>query len=258
MNVHPTAILHATARLADDVSIGPYCVVGEGVEIGAGCELISHVVLGGPTRIGAENRFFPYASVGLEPQDLKYHGEASRLEVGDHNVFREFVTVHRGTQGGGGVTGIGDKNLLMAYSHVAHDCFLANHVVLANGASLGGHVCIEDYAVLGAFCGIHQYCRIGRHSFIGAYTPINRDVLPFSMTTEEREASAFGVNAVGLERRGFTKQEIHRLRKVFRILTHSGLNTSQALAEIEAQNEGCERINQLLAFIRKSKRGIVK
>ena len=258
MKTHPTAIIHESVKPAEDVRVGPYCIIGRGVELGPGCVLESHVVVGGPSRFGARNRFFPYASVGLEPQDLKFHGEASRLEVGDDNTFREFVTVHRGTQDGGGVTHVGSHNLLMAYTHVAHDCALGSHIVMANGASLGGHVVIEDYAVLGAFCGIHQFNRIGRHSFIGAYTPVNRDVLPFSVTTEERQAEIFGVNAVGLERRGFEKKEIHRLRKVFRILTESGLNTSQALEQVEAQAEGFESVGQVVDFIRNSKRGFVK
>ncbi len=264
MKVHPKAIIHEKASLGSGVSVGPYCTVGEAVEIGADCELISHVVLGGPTRVGEKNRFFPYASVGLDPQDLKYKGEPTRLEIGDHNTFREFVTVHRGTEEGGGVTRIGNHNLLMAYCHVAHDCQLAHHIVMANGAALGGHVTIEDYVVLGAYCGIHQFSRIGRHSFIGAYTPVNRDVVPFSMTTEDRKAEIYGVNVVGLDRRGFSKKQIHALRAAFRLLTQPGLNTSQAVDAIEEQIQQVEpagdgeSLKQLVEFIRAAKKGIVK
>ena len=264
MKVHPTAIIHEKASLASGVSVGPFSTVGEGVEIGGDCELISHVVLGGPARIGEKNRFFPYASVGLDPQDLKYKGEPTRLEIGNHNTFREFVTVHRGTEEGGGVTRIGSHNLLMAYCHVAHDCQLADHIVMANAAALGGHVTIEEYAVLSAYCGIHQFCRIGRHSFIGAYTPVNRDVVPFSITTEDRKAEIYGVNVVGLDRRGFSKKQIHELRAAFRFLKQSGRNTSQAVDAIEehvkqAEQDGDgEPLKQLVEFIRAAKKGIVK
>ena len=264
MKVHPTAIIHENASLGSGVSVGPYCVVGPGVEIGADCELISHVVLDGPSRVGEKNRFFPYASVGLEPQDLKYKGEITRLEIGDHNIIREFVTVHRGTEQGGGVTRIGNHNLLMAYCHVAHDCQLADHIVMANGAALGGHVTIEDYAVLGAYCGIHQFSRIGRHSFIGAYTPVNRDVVPFSMTTADRKAEIYGVNAVGLDRRDFSKKQIQALRGAFRILKQPGLNTSQAVDAIKEQIQQADQaddqevLKKLVEFIWTAKKGIVK
>src|SRR5437016_1799416 len=230
MKAHPSAIIDPGARIACTVTVGPYSIVGAGVELGEDSEVMSHVVLHGPARLGKRNRFFPYASIGLDPQDMKYRGELSTLEVGDENIFREFVTVHRGTAGGGGVTRIGSRNLLMAYVHIAHDCILGDHVIMANGASLAGHVEIGDYAMVGAFCGIHQFCRIGAASFLGSYTVVNKDVLPYSKTSAERPMSVYGANRVGLERRGIPKEDIDELQAAFRLLSRSKLNTTQALA----------------------------
>lgn len=258
MKAHPTAIIHPRAQIACTVTVGPYTVIGEGVELGDDCEVMSHVVLGGPAKLGKGNRIFPWASIGLEPQDMKYHGEPTRLEAGDGNVFREFVTVHRGTAGGGGVTKIGNHNLLMAYVHIAHDCTLGDHIIMANGASLAGHVEIGDHAMVGAFCGIHQFCRVGAYSFLGGYTLANKDVLPYSKTSSDRPAAVLGANRVGLERRGLGKDEIDQLEAAFRLLSRSKLNTTQALEAIESRGIKSGHVRALVEFIKTSERGVVK
>jgi UDP-N-acetylglucosamine acyltransferase len=258
MKVHPTSIIHPRAQIAGGVSVGPYTVIGEGVELGEDCEVMSHVVLGGPTKLGKQNRIFPYASLGLDPQDMKYHGEPTRLEIGDSNTFREFVTVHRGTTGGGGVTRIGNHNLLMAYVHIAHDCQLGDRIIMANGASLAGHVEIGDHATLGAFCGIHQFTRIGVHSFLGAYSGVNKDILPYSKTTVDRPLTVLGPNRIGLERSGLSKSDVDELDAAFRLLSRSKLNTTQALEAIEAQGFHSGHVKALVEFIKSSERGVVK
>lgn len=258
MKAHPTAIIHPQARIACSVTVGPYSVIGEGVELGEDCEIMSHVVLGGPTRMGKGNRIFPYASLGLDPQDMKYRGEPTCLEVGDENIFREFVTVHRGTVEGGRVTRIGSDNLLMAYVHIAHDCCLGDHIIMANGASLAGHIEIGNHATVGPFCGIHQYTRIGAYSFLGAYTVVNRDILPYSKTTAPRPMEVLGANRLGLERRGLTPEDLAELEKAFRLLCRSKLNTTQALEAIEAQGLQSEHVRALVDFIKSSERGVVK
>jgi len=228
------------------------------VELDENCEVMSHVVLGGPTRMGKGNRIFPHASIGLDSQDMKYGGEPTWLEVGDENIFREFVSVHRGTAEGGGLTRIGSHNLLMAYVHIAHDCLLGDHVIMANGASLAGHIEIGSHATVGPFCGIHQFTRIGAYSFLGAYTVVNRDVLPYSKTTAPRPMEVLGANRLGLERRGLSKEEVAELDKAFRLLGRSKLNTSQALQAIEAQGLRSKHVQALVEFIRSSKRGVAK
>ena len=258
MKAHPTALIDSQAKIACSVTVGPYSVIGPGVELGEDCEVLSHVVLGGPTRMGKGNRVFPYASIGLQPQDLKYGGEPTWLEVGDENIFREFVTVHRGTAEGGGVTRIGSHNLLMAYVHIAHDCRLGDHVIMANGASLAGHIEIGSHATVGPFCGIHQFTRIGAYSFLGAYTVVNRDVLPYSKTTAPRPMEVLGANRLGLERRGLSKEDVAELERAFRLLCRSKLNTSQALEAIEAQGLRSEHVRALVEFIRSSERGVAK
>ena len=258
MKAHPTAIIDPAARLACSVTVGPYSVIGEGVELGDDCEVMSHVVLGGPSKIGQGNRIFPWASIGLEPQDMKYQGEPTRLEIGDGNVFREFVTVHRGTTGGGGVTRIGNHNLLMAYVHIAHDCRLGDNVIMANGASLAGHVEIQDYAMVGAFCGIHQFCRIGAYSFLGSYTVANKDILPYSKTSAPRPMEMLGANRLGLERRGLTAEDVDELQKAFRLLSRSKLNTSQAVEAIKARGFKGQHVRALVEFIKSSERGVAK
>jgi UDP-N-acetylglucosamine acyltransferase len=255
--IHPTAIVSREAVVAADVTIGPYCQIGDRVTIGSGCRLDSHVIVEGPTTIGENNRFFPFCTIGLQPQDLKFKGEDTRLSIGSNNVFREYVNVHRGTQGGGGHTIIGHHNFLMVYSHVAHDCLLGNHIIMANSATLAGHVTVEDHATIGAFSGVHQFCRVGTHGYVGGYSVITRDVLPYSKTVSERNTHAFGVNTIGLERKGFTPQQIESIKTAFRLLLQSKLNTTQAVEAIQAQIQSNE-VRVLLDFIKTSSRGVIK
>jgi UDP-N-acetylglucosamine acyltransferase len=258
MPVHPTAIVDPTARIAESAVIGPYTIVGADVTIGARTEVKGHVYFEGPLEVGEDNVFYPYSSVGVAPQDLKYRGERSCTRIGHRNKIREFVTIHRGTQGGGMVTSIGDENLLMAYVHVAHDCHVGSHCVLSNAATLGGHVTVGDWAWIGASSGVHQFCRVGRHAIIGGYSVITQDVLPFSNTVTEREAKVFGANKTGLERRGFPPETIDALHKAFRLLTRAGLNTSQAVERIRQEIGATPEIDELLQFIAESTRGVIK
>ncbi|HKT13091.1 MAG TPA: acyl-ACP--UDP-N-acetylglucosamine O-acyltransferase [Terriglobia bacterium] len=258
MKAHPTAVVHPKARLACSVKVGPYTVIGEDVELSEDCEVMSHVVLNGPSKFGRGNRIFPYASVGQDPQDLKYSGERTFLEIGDGNILREFVTIHRGTAGDGGVTRIGSHNLLMAYVHIAHDCQLGNHIIMSNGASLAGHVEIGDHAIVGAFCGIHQFCRIGAYSFLGSYTIVNKDILPYSKTSADRPMGVYGANRLGLERVGLPKEDIDELQAAFRTLCRSKLNTTQALEKLEAGGIKSPHVRALVDFVKTSARGVVK
>jgi UDP-N-acetylglucosamine acyltransferase len=258
MKAHPTAIVHPNAKLACSVTVGPYSLIGENVELGEDCEVMSHCVLEGNTRIGRGNRIFPYASIGLAPQDLKYRGEATCLEIGDHNTIREFVTIHRGTEEGDRATRIGSHNLLMAYVHIAHNCRLGSYIIMANGASLAGHVEIQDYATVGAFCGIHQFCRLGAYSFLGSYSVVNQDILPYSKTSAPRPLTVMGANRLGLERRGLSADDLKELERAFRLLTRSKLNTTQALEAIDASAFKSEHVRALAEFIRTSERGVVK
>jgi UDP-N-acetylglucosamine acyltransferase len=258
MPIHSTAIIHPGAQIAESAEVGPYCIIGGEVSIGARTRLMAHVFLDGRLAIGEENVFFPYATIGVASQDLKYHGEASETRIGHRNQIREFVTIHRGTEGGGMLTEIGDENLLMAYVHVAHDTRVGSHSVISHAATLGGHVTIEDWAIVGASSGVHQFCRVGRHAFIGGYSVITQDVLPFSNTVTEREARVFGANVTGLKRRGFTPAAIDSLHKAFRLLTHSNLNTSQALERIAVEIEPSAELDELIQFIRSTERGFIK
>jgi UDP-N-acetylglucosamine acyltransferase len=258
MNAHPTAIIHPGAKLAGDVVVGPYSLIGENVEIGEGTEVMSHVVIDGHTRMGKNNRIFPYASIGLAPQDLKYSGEATLVEIGVGNCIREFVTIHRGTAEGTGGTRIGSNNLLMAYVHIAHDCQLGNNIIMANGASLAGHVVIQDYSTVGAFSMIHQFCRIGAYSFLGSATLVNQDILPYSKTSAPRPVEVYGANRLGLERRGLNKEDLKDLEAAFRLLTRSKLNTTQALEAIEAKGFQSAHVKALVDFIKSSERGVIK
>ena len=258
MPVHPTAIVAAAARIAETAEIGPIRSSASEVEIGAGTRLMAHVYMEGPAWIGEDNIFFPYSTVGVASQDLKYQGERAETRIGNRNKIREFVTIHRGTEGGGLVTRIGDDNLLMAYTHVAHDARVGNHVVLANAVTLGGHVVVGDWAVIGAFTGVHQFCRVGRHAIIGGYSVVTQDVLPFSNTVSERGIKVFGANRIGLERRGFERATIEKLQTAMRLLTRAGLNTSQAVERIRAEIPGCPEVDELLEFIGESERGVVK
>ena len=258
MRIHSTAIVDPKAKIHPSCKIGPYCVIGEAVELGKDCHLVSHVVMEGPTKIGANNGFFPFSSIGLAPQDLTYAGEPTRLEIGDNNEFREFVTINRGTVKGGGLTKIGDHNLIMAYTHIAHDCQIGSHIIMANAATLGGHVTVEDWANVGALCPVHHFVRIGTHSIIGGGSTITRDVLPFSKTSAERGTHAYGLNAVGLERRGFTKERIKKLHHAYKLLLASKLNTSQALEKMKSETDRGEDVDLLIKFIEASERGVVK
>lgn len=255
--IHPKAIVSPSAEIGEGSTIGPHAVIGERVSLGPGTLVMANAVLEGPMTAGRGCRFFPFASVGTVPQDMKYKGEETELVMGKENTVREFVTVNRGTAGGGGVTRIGDGNLLMAYSHVAHDCQVGSRTVFANAATLAGHVTVEDDATIGAFSGVHQYCRVGRHGFVGGYSVITQDALPFIKSVGNR-ASSYGVNTIGLQRKGFSPEAVEALRKAYRLLKNSGLNTSQALERIEAEIRGSEEVNYLVSFIRSAQRGFVK
>jgi UDP-N-acetylglucosamine acyltransferase len=258
MVIHPSAIISPEASLAADVSVGAYAVIGERVLLGAGCRVDEHVVIQGPTRIGQRCRFFPFGSIGFPPQDLKYKGEPTELIVGDDNIFREYVTVHRGTVQGGGRTVIGNHNFVMAYSHIAHDCILGDHIILANAATLAGHVTIYDHATIGAFSGVHQFCKVGFHGFVGGYSVITKDVLPYSKTVSPREAGNYGVNTIGLERKGFSPGSIKNIRAAFRVLQQSKLNTAQALAVLKEQFPNDPDVQPIIEFIEMSERGVIK
>lgn len=258
MSIHPTAIVDAKAKLHPSCKVGPYCVVGPAVEMGENCELISHVTVEGPSKIGSHNRFFPFSSIGLAPQDVSYAGEPTRLEIGDHNQIREFVTINRGTVKGGGLTKVGSRVLVMAYTHIAHDCVIGNHVILANGATLGGHVIVEDWAQVGALCPVHHYVRIGTHAFVGGGTTITQDVLPFSKTSAERGTHAYGMNSVGLQRRGFTPERLGKIHHAYKVLLASKLNTTQALEKLKVEGDQGEDVALLIRFIEASERGVIK
>ena len=258
MAIHPTAIVDPQSKIADSAEIGPYCIIGPEVEIGAGTHLKAHVYIEGPTSIGEENLFYPYSSIGVASQDLKYRGERAETRIGHRNKIREFVTIHRGTEGGGRVTSVGSDTLLMAYVHIAHDCSVGDHVILVNGVTLAGHVTIGDWVELSAFCGVHQFCRVGRHAFVGPHTVVTQDVLPYSLTVSERENKIFGANRVGLERRGFAKETIETLQTSFRLLTRAGLNTTQAIDRIVSETPPTAEVAEMINFIRSSERGFVK
>lgn len=258
MPVHPTAVVDPAARVHPDAEIGPFCVVGRDVEIGARTRLMANIFVDGDTVIGEDNVFFPYSSIGVAPQDLKYNGEASSTRIGSRNKIREFVTIHRGTEGGGMVTSIGSDNLLMAYVHVAHDARIGSHCVLSHAATCGGHVIIGDWAVIGAATGIHQFCRVGRHAMIGGYSVITQDVLPFATTVSERHNKVFGANKTGMERRGFSVEQIEPLQTALRLLTRAKLNTGQAVERIRNEVTQTPEIIELIEFISASERGFVK
>ena len=258
MPIHPTAIVDPLARIADSAEIGPYCVLGAEVEIGPRTRLMAHVYLEGPTSVGEDNVFFPYSTVGVASQDLKYKGERAETRIGDRNRIREFVTIHRGTAGGGLITSIGSDNLLMAYTHVAHDVHIGDRTVLANAVTLGGHVTVGDWAIIGASTGVHQFCRVGRHAIIGGYSVVTQDVLPFSNTVSQRDVKVYGANRVGLERRGFETSVVEALQTAFRLLTRSELNTTQAIERIRAEVPETPEVDELVEFIRASERGVIK
>jgi UDP-N-acetylglucosamine acyltransferase len=255
--VHETAIVAANARVGDGCYIGPFCVVGEDVVLGSGVRLDSHVVVDGRTNVGDETHIFPFASIGLAPQDLKYAGEATATEIGKRNQIREFVTVHRGTSGGGGLTKIGDDNLLMAQAHVAHDCRIGNEVIMANAATLAGHVEIADRANVGAYSGVHQFCRVGLEAFVGGYSVVVKDAPPFAII-QGNHAKCYGLNRVGMKRRGYPKDTIEKLHRAYHLLLSAKLNTTQALEKIKEEITGCPEVDMLVDFYESTKRGVVK
>ena len=257
VGVHSTAQVDAAARLGDGTTVGPFTVIGAEVTLGPGCEVGPHAVIEGPTVMGARCKVFPFACIGMAPQDLKYRGERTTIEIGDDNVFREGVTVHRGTVGGGGVTRIGSGNLLMAQTHVAHDCQVGSRVIFANAATLAGHVVIEDGATIGAFSGVHQFCRVGEHAYIGGYSVITQDALPFVLTVGNR-AKSFGINVVGLERKNFAPDAVQALRQAYRVLFRSKLGLDEALERLQSEFAGQTEVGRMVAFIRGSQRGVVR
>ena len=256
--VHEQAIIAASAKVGAGVRVGAYAVIGEHVEIGEGCVLHSHAIVLGPSKIGRNNVFHPFCSVGGDPQDFRFKGEKTELEVGDGNTFREYVTISRGTVGGGGKTTIGDANFFLAASHVGHDSHVGSHTLFVNGATLAGHVTVEDYATIGFQSPVHQFCRIGRYAYIGASTVITKDVPPFSRVVTERKTKSYGVNTIGLERKGFTEQRLKILQRAFRLLLRSKMNTTQALAEMRKSLGDSEDVQELMRFIEAAERGIVK
>ena len=258
MAIHPTAIVDPDANISREAEIGPYCIIGSGVTIGARTRLMAHVYLEGKLTIGKDNLFYPYSSCGVAPQDKKYKGEPSETRIGDRNSIREFVTIHRGTEGGGMVTSIGDGNLLMAYVHIAHDVIIHNYTILANAVTFAGHVIVEDYANIGGLSAIHQFCHIGRYAMVGSYSVIKQNVLPFSITASNHQVEVYGANKVGMERAGFSAESIEPLQNAFRTLTRAGLNTTQALARIEEEIPQTSEVKELLEFIRNSTRGFCK
>ncbi len=255
--IHSSAVIDPTARLGPGVRVGPHAVVGAEVEIGEGTEVGASAVVLGPTRIGRRNRIFPHACLGFEPQDLKFRGERTTLEVGDGNVFREFCTVHRGTGAGNSVTRIGSGGLFMAYAHVAHDCEVGDRVIFANNATLAGHVIVEDDATVGALTAVHQFCRIGRHAYIGGVSVITQDALPFVKTVGQKPA-IYGVNRIGLERRGFDEARLRSIEKALRILTRERLSTTSALERLRAEFPGDADVTYLADFVAASERGVIK
>lgn len=255
--IHPSAVVSEKAEIGEDCYVGAYSTIGDEVVLGDKVHLESHVVIDGKTSIGDETRIFPFVSIGLVPQDLKYKGEPTITEIGKRNQIREFVTIHRGTEGGGGLTKIGDDNLLMAQTHIAHDCIVGNEVIMANAVALAGHVEVADKAYIGGYSGIHQFCSVGRESFIGGYSMVSKDTMPFA-TVQGNHAKCYGLNRVGLKRRGYPKETIKKLSRAFRLLLSAKLNTTQAVEKIKDEIKDCKEVDLLVEFIESSKRGVVK
>lgn len=256
--IHPTAIIHPGARLASDVDIGPYAVIGEHVELGAGTRVGAHAVITGHTRIGRNNRIFQFASIGEIPQDKKYAGEPTRLEIGDGNTIREFVTINVGTAQGGGVTRIGNDNWIMAYVHVAHDCIVGNHTIFANCTNLAGHVEVDDYAILGGFTGVHQFCKIGAHVMTAVNTTVFKDIPPYVMAAGADGATPHGLNTEGLRRRGFTPEAIAALKQAYKTLYRSGFTLEEARSALVEQAKAAPAVQPLVDFLARSTRGIIR
>jgi UDP-N-acetylglucosamine acyltransferase len=255
--IHPSAIIDPAAIINDGVSIGPYSIIGAGVEIGAGTTIGPHVVLKGPTRIGKDNRIFQFCSVGESPQDKKYHGEVTRLEIGERNVIREYCTIHRGTIQDEGVTRIGDDNLFMAYTHIAHDCVIGDHVTMANAASLAGHVCVADHVILGGFSLVHQFCKLGIHSFSAMGSVISRDIPPYVMVGG-RPTRPHGINSVGLERKGYDAEAVRTIRKAYKLIYKSGLTLEDAIKSLDEMVAETPAISVMADFLKNTQRSIIR
>lgn len=257
MQIHPTAVVSPQAKIGRGCQIGPYAIIGDEVVLGERVQIHGHCVIDGRTRIGDETNIFPFVSIGLPPQDLKFAGEASETEIGRRNRVREFVTIHRGTQGGGAITKTGDDCFIMAQAHIAHDCLLGNKVTMANGATLAGHVIVEDGANIGAYSGVHQFCRVGREAYIGGYSVVVKDALPYALTVGNH-AKCYGLNRVGVRRRGYSNETITALHHAFHLLLSSKLNTTQAIERIREEIRNSNEVDELIQFIEDSKRGVVK
>jgi UDP-N-acetylglucosamine acyltransferase len=255
--VHPSAVVSSSAELADDVEVGAFVLIGDDVRIGAGTIVGPFTRIEGPTEIGEGNEFFGHASIGSPPQDLKYAGAPTRLVIGNHNRVREFVTINRGTEGGGGITTIGDDNFFMAYSHVAHDCYIGSHTIFANNATLAGHVTVGDYATIGAFSAVHQFCHVGEHAFVGGGTMCTQDVLPYVKSVSPRDNKTYGVNTIGLTRKGFPKETVDALQHAYKMLVHSKTKLDETLQRIDARFGTVPEVQKMIAFIRKADRGFI-
>ncbi len=255
--IHPTAIIDPTAELAEDVSIGPYSIVGPGVQIDAGTVVGSHVVIKGPTFIGKDNRIFQFSSVGEDTQDMKYRGEPTRLEVGDRNIIREYCTIHRGTVQDKSITQVGSDNLLMAYTHVAHDCVVGDHVIMANAASIAGHVQVESHAILGGFTLVHQFCKIGQYSFSAMGSILSRDIPPYVLVGGQ-PTKPHGINAVGLERQGFSQDAIRQIKKAYKIVYKSGLKLEASIEALEEMAEETPEVDCMVTFLKQTQRSILR
>lgn len=258
MEIHPTAIIHSGAKVGPNVLVEPYAIIGDRVTIGEGTRIGAHTVIQGATEIGSSCEFFPMCSIGFPPQDLKYKGEDTKLIIGHHNVFREYVTISRGTIHGNGQTVIGNHNFCMANVHIAHDCQLGDDIIMGNAATLAGHVAIADHASIGAYSGVHQFCKVGAYGFVGGYSVVTKDVLPYSKTVSARNTGNYGVNVIGLERKGFSRESIGIIQEAYRILLKSKLNTSQALALLRERYHDCPEVRILIEFIEQSERGVIK
>ena len=256
-NIHPTAVVSPKARLGYDCFVGPYSIIGDEVELGDSVRLESHCVIDGRTSIGEGTHIFPFVSIGLASQDLKYKGEPSETRIGKRNKIREFVTVHRGTAGGGMLTKTGDDCLIMAQAHIAHDCLLGDGVIMANAATLAGHVVIEDRANIGAYSGVHQFCRVGREAYVGGYSVVVKDALPFALTVGNH-AKCYGLNITGMKRRGYNRAVIDSLHHAFHLLLSAKLNTTQAVEQVRNELSGSEEVSYLITFIESSQRGVIK
>jgi UDP-N-acetylglucosamine acyltransferase len=259
MPIHPTAIIDKSCEISPEAYIGPYCIIGPNTCIGTGCILDSHINIHGWTDIGERCRFYSHSSIGTDPQDLKYKGEITHLKIGSDNVFREFVTLNRGTMGGYGITVIGNNSFFMAYSHVAHDCFVGNNIIMANAATLAGHVTIGDHATVGAFSAVHQFCRVGPHAFIGGFSVVTRDALPFIRTVGDRnQAKIYGINIIGLQRKGFSEECIGELKQVYRICFRSKMSIGDALEKVKETQWKSPEVSTLIEFIESSERGFIR